>query len=152
VPERIDALTRHTLYDSQATAETAMRETEEITKMEWAKVVAATAEKVARDTATTPKGQWLTTGITVAALVVLATVGAGYALGKDAGLAEATGIARDEAAAATWANTPDGQLAYRWAQTSKLQRLARSEDQTLTRDRQQGRAGCLAKKGSRTGS
>lgn len=43
---------------------------------------------------------------------------------------------------------PDGPLAYRWAQTGELQRLAWGEDPALTRDRQQGRAVCLAKKGS----
>ena len=48
----------------------------------------------------------------------------------------------------TWATTPDGQLAHRWAQTGEWQRLARCDDQVLTRDRQQGRAVCLAKKGS----
>ena len=48
----------------------------------------------------------------------------------------------------TWATTPDGQLAHRWAQTGELQRLVRCDDPALIRDRQQGRAVCLAKKGS----
>ena len=47
----------------------------------------------------------------------------------------------------TWATTPDGQLAHRWAQTGEWQRLARCDDPALTRDRQQGRAVCLFPEG-----
>ena len=148
VPGRIEELTRRTLYGIQATAEMAMREAAAITQMELAKTVAATAEQVAQDTATRQKWQWLALGMAVIALALLAAASAGYWLGKDAGLAESEAHAREAPAAATWATTPDGQLAYRWAQTGELQRLARCEDQALTRDRQQGRAVCLAKKGS----
>lgn len=148
VPGRIEELTRRTLYGIQATAETAMREAAEITKMELARAVAATAQTVAQDTATRQKWQWLTVGVGAVALALLVAAGAGYWLGKEAGLAESEVKAREAQAAAVWATTPDGQLAYRWAQTGELQRLARCDDSVLARDRQQGRAVCLAKKGS----
>ena len=125
-----------------------MRESASVTQMELAKAVAATAEQVARDTATTQKWRWMAGGIAASAVAVLAAVGFGYGLGRETARAEAAAVARDAAGAATWAATPDGQLAYRWARTGELQRLARCGDQTLTRERQQGRAVCLAKKGS----
>lgn len=46
---------------------------------------------------------------------------AGYAAGEAAGYSSA----RDEQAAAAWATTPEGQLAYRLAQTGELSALAR---------------------------
>jgi len=45
----------------------------------------------------------------------------GYQAGYGAGYTEA----KDEKAAAAWANTPEGRLAYRFAQSGELQRLAR---------------------------
>lgn len=46
---------------------------------------------------------------------------AGYAVGEAAGYS----AARDEAAAAAWSATPEGQLAYRMAQSGELAMLAR---------------------------
>ena len=148
VPGRIEEITRRTLYGIQETAETAMREAAAIAKMELTKAVAATAQTVAQDTATRQKWRWLTVGVGAVALALLVAAGAGYWLGKDAGLAESEAHAREEQAAATWANTPDGQLAYRWARTGELQRLARCEGGALTREKQQGRLACLARQNS----
>jgi len=47
--------------------------------------------------------------------------GFGLSAGYGAGYTEA----KDEKAAAAWANTPEGRLAYRFAQSGELQRLAR---------------------------
>jgi hypothetical protein len=50
-----------------------------------------------------------------------ATGAAAYAMGRSRGLE----LARDEQAAASWANTPEGRLAYRLAQGGDLEALAR---------------------------
>jgi outer membrane scaffolding protein for murein synthesis (MipA/OmpV family) len=48
---------------------------------------------------------------------------AGYGAGYGAGYTEA----KDEKAAAAWANTPEGRLAYRFAQTGSLASLAKCD-------------------------
>ena len=45
----------------------------------------------------------------------------GYKAGYGAGYTEA----KDEKAAVAWANTPEGKMAYRFAQSGELQRLAK---------------------------
>ena len=65
--------------------------------------------------------RWALASVTVALLVMGATGAAAYAMGRARGL----DLARDEQAAASWANTPEGRLAYRLAQGGDLEALAR---------------------------
>ena len=94
-------------------------------KSELAKAVSEVAVKVAHNTSAKQKWQWACGCIAVASLS-LALVGwygndLGYKAGYGAGYTEA----KDEKAAAAWANTPEGRTAYRFAQSGELQRLAR---------------------------
>lgn len=120
----------------EVAAKTAVRETQETTRR-----VAATAaqlahsdlveqlgkavNQVASDTA--KKQQWkaLAIGIGAASISLLITGWMAFDQGKEAGYGAAIKVARNESAAATWANTSEGQLAYRLALVGSLQQVAR---------------------------
>ena len=94
-------------------------------KSELAKAVSEVAVKVAHNTSAKQKWQWAC-GCIAVAFLSLGLVGwygkdLGYKAGYGAGYTEA----KDEKAAAAWANTPEGRTAYRFAQSGELQRLAR---------------------------
>lgn len=85
-------------------------------------------EKVAGEVADVGKVKWIG-GVT--AIIVLAftvsgwlTHATGYASGFDGGKAEGYKQAADEKAAAAWANTPQGKLAYQLARAGSLEPLA----------------------------
>ena len=65
--------------------------------------------------------RWALGSLTVAFLVLGATGAVAYAFGRAAGLE----LARDEQAAAAWANTPEGRFAHRLAQGGDLEALVR---------------------------
>ncbi len=83
------------------------------------KLVAKTAAEAA--TRRERVWRWALASVTVALLVMGATGAASFAMGRARGLE----LARDEQAAASWANTPEGRLAYRLAQGGDLEALAR---------------------------
>lgn len=129
IPKRITETATNTLTcfkeaaDAQATASIGQA------KADLAKTVSEVAEKVASNTATKRMWQWAAGCITVAFMCFggfgwyMHSEGSksGYALGYGTGYNEA----KDEKAAEAWANTPEGRLAYRFAQSGELQRLAR---------------------------
>ena len=65
--------------------------------------------------------RWALASVTATLLVMGATGAVAYAAGRARGL----DLARDEQAAASWANTPEGRLAHRLAQGGDLEALAR---------------------------
>lgn len=85
-------------------------------------------EKVAGEVADVGKVKWIG-GVTVLAVLALTLSGwfahaTGYASGFDGGKAEGYKQAADEKAAAAWANTPQGMLAYQLTQAGSLESLA----------------------------
>lgn len=85
-------------------------------------------EKVAGEVADVGKVKWIG-GVTVIAVLALTLSGwfvhtTGYASGFDGGKAQGYKQAVDEKAAAAWANTPQGMLAYQLAQAGSLEPLA----------------------------
>lgn len=76
------------------------------------------------------KQQWkaLGMGIGTAAITLLITGCLAFHQGTEAGFGQGFKAARHEAAAASWANTPEGQLAYRLALVGSLQRLAKCSE------------------------
>lgn len=93
-----------------------------------------------------------------ALLTLLMAVGGGYWLGQRAGneqgQAEGYQAARDERAAASWANTPAGQRAYGLDQRGSLDMLTRCNAPGWTTERQKGGIVCfpnLDAKGQTTG-
>jgi len=88
----------------------------------------------------------LWTGLT-AFLIVLAAFGGGYFFGQrsgwDTGHAEGYQEARNQEAAASWANTPSGQRAYGLDQLGSLDMLALCKGDGWTTERQKGGTVCF---------
>ena len=81
--------------------------------------------QVASDAARKQQWKALGAGIAAAAISLLVTGWVCFDAGKEAGYGAAIKVARNETAAAAWANTPEGQLAYRLALAGSLQQVAR---------------------------
>ena len=92
------------------------------------KSVADSARDIADRTASANRWQWLTAGVVIALLAFAAVTvwvnhvseSAGYSAGRLQGYASA----REENAAASWANTPEGQLALGLARAGSIRLLA----------------------------
>ncbi|URR10760.1 DUF6753 family protein [Enterobacter roggenkampii] len=129
IPKRITDTAANTLTSFKEAANAQATASMEKAKEELAKTVSEVAVKVASNTATKRMWQWAAGCIAVAFLCVglfgwyMHSEGStsGYSLGYGTGYNEA----KDEKAAAAWANTQEGRLAYRFAQSGELQRLAR---------------------------
>lgn len=129
IPGRIAKSAQGTLDEFKKAADRIISASSEAAKADLAQAVATAAGQVARDTATRLKWQWIFATVAL----VLASVGGwgwymqdrghtdGYKSGYGAGYTEA----KDEKAAAAWANTPEGKLAYKFAQSGELQNVAR---------------------------
>ena len=104
-----------------------------------AKHAAATAQSGARQTAS-----WAVLG---ALAGILGAGGAGYwlghASGRENGLADGYRAARDEKAAASWANTPAGQLAFALDRAGSLSMLAQCTNQSWKAETRDGRRFCF---------
>lgn len=105
-------------------------------KTDMAKAVSQVAVKVANNTSRKQMWRWAT-GCIAVAFVALALFGwylhqTGLVSGYSTGYGEGYREAKDEKAAAAWANTPEGQMAYKFAQTGELQRLARCQGEGWT--------------------
>jgi hypothetical protein len=119
IPDEIKAVVEEVLAHVNATAEAVM------------KAAAEAARKVARDVTIKEKEQWIALSAVTVAICFFAvfwmtdyrSYNAGYNSGYGVGYRES----KDEKAAAAWANTPEGKLAYRFAQADALQRLARCQ-------------------------
>lgn len=96
-------------------------------KADLAKAVATTARDVARQTSRKQMFQWAALCFVSVCLSIgglawylhTRAYEAGYNMGYGAGYAEA----KDEKAAAAWANTPEGKLAFKLAQTNQFKNL-----------------------------
>ena len=97
------------------------------TRAELARAVAAAAREVAFQTSTKQMFKWITVAFLGAFLFGWVMYQSGRTSGYQVGYASGYREAKDQKAAASWANTPEGRLAYRLAQLGELQRLARCE-------------------------
>ena len=129
IPKRITDTAANTLTSFKEAANAQATASMEKAKEELAKTVSEVAVKVASNTATKRMWQWAAGCIAVAFLCVGLFGWYMHSSGKDSGYQAGYGAgyteAKDEKAAAAWANTPEGRLAYRFAQSGELQRLAR---------------------------
>jgi hypothetical protein len=127
-PNAIALAARETLASFKETADTMILASAEATKADLAKAVVKTAQDVANYTAQKQMWQWAAGCLTVAFLAFglfgwyLHSIAyeAGYNSGYGVGYVEA----KDEKAAAAWANTPEGKTAYRLAQMGSISALA----------------------------
>ena len=127
-PQAIAQAAKDTLVNFKATADATVKASAEAAKADLAEAVAAAARDVAQNTSRKQMWQWAA-GCLAAAFLCFGSFGwfmhstgssSGYSLGYGTGYNEA----KDEKAAAAWANTPEGKLAYRFAQTGNLNDLA----------------------------
>ncbi|MFT8816299.1 replication protein [Acetobacter fabarum] len=104
------------------------------------------SQKALQASQTEIRANLLWTGLT-SLLIALAGCGAGYYLGHQSGWeqghADGYQKARNQEAAASWANTPSGQRAYGLDQLGSLDMLALCKGDGWTMERQKGRTVCF---------
>jgi len=115
------------------------------------------SQKALQSSQTEIRSSLLWTGLTTL-LIVLVAFGGGYFFGQragwDTGHADGYQKARNQEAAASWANTPAGQRAYGLDQLGSLDMLALCKGDGWTTERQKGGTVCFPKlnaKGSLSG-
>ncbi len=115
-------------------------------KAEIAAVNAKQAAEHAEATARQEARQAVSWAVLGAVAGILVAGGAGYwlghASGREGGLADGYRIALDQNAAASWANTPAGRLAFGLAGAGSLDQLARCDGHGWTPAVQNGRKVC----------
>ena len=123
---------------AQAERAASKAETAAVNAQRTAEHAEATARAIARSAAS-----WAALGA-VAGLLVAGGAGywLGHASGQETGLAGGYRAAMDEKAAASWANTPTGQLALALDKAGSLNQLARCVGQGWTPAVQNGRRVC----------
>jgi len=129
IPQEIARAAKEAVAACKTTSDATVKASVESAKASMSNAVAEIAQKVAQRTAQTKKLQWVAISIATAA-VALAGVffyahRQAYSDGYYVGFAAAYKQSRDEKAAVAWANTPEGKLAYKFAETGELQRVAR---------------------------
>jgi len=125
VPGRIEAAAKAAVGETKETTEKIAATAAQLAHGDLVEQLGKAVNQVASDAA--KKQQWkaLGAGIAAAAISLLVTDWVCFDAGKEAGYGAAIKVARNETAAAAWANTPEGQLAYRLALAGSLQQVAR---------------------------
>ncbi len=125
VPGRIEAAAKTAVGETKETTEKIAATAAQLAHGDLVEQLGKAVNQVASDAA--KKQQWkaLAIGIGAAAISLLVTGWVCFDAGKEAGYGAAIKVARNETAAAAWANTPEGQLAYRLALAGSLQQVAR---------------------------
>lgn len=130
-PQEIAQQTQDTLTHFKVAADAAVKASAAAAKADLAKAVAAAAKDVAQNTSRRQMWQWAA-GCLAVAFLCLGSFGwymhstgssSGYSLGYGTGYNEA----KDEKAAAAWANTPEGKIAYQLAQAGSIASLAKCD-------------------------
>ena len=130
-PQAIAQAAKDTLVNFKVTADATVKASAEAAKADLAQAVASAAQEVAHNTSRKQMWKWAAGCISVAFVCMGLTswymykqgIGSGYSLGYGYGYRDA----KDEKAAAAWANTPEGKLAYRFAQMRELSSLAKCD-------------------------
>jgi hypothetical protein len=130
--ERFPALIAKAASDvtdnARAAAEAELKAAAARTRAELAKSVAQTAHDIAGRVASATRSKWFLIGVAVACGAFLG-IGAsmfrvGVKVGESSGRQDGYSKARDEKAAADWANTSEGKLAHSLADAGSLHDLA----------------------------
>jgi hypothetical protein len=128
-PARIAAAARDVTKTARATAEAEAKAAQEATKRALMAAVHEAAVKSSEDAAGAQLAKWVAVagGVVCVSLVIVGW--SAFAHGRDNGRAVGENIAKRECAAlvaaSSWANTPDGQLAYVFAKVGGLGEVAR---------------------------
>jgi hypothetical protein len=125
VPGRIEEAAKTAVGETKETTQKIAETAAQLAHGDLVEQLGKAVNQVASDAA--KKQQWkaLGVGIAAAAISLLVTGWVCFDAGKEAGYGTAVKVARNEVAAAAWANTPEGQLGYRLALVGSLQQVAR---------------------------
>ena len=125
VPGRIEEAAKTAVGETKETTQKIAATAAQLAHGDLVEQLGKAVNQVASDAA--KKQQWkaLGVGIAAAAISLLITGWVCFDAGREAGYGAAIKVARNETAAAAWANTPEGQLAYRLALAGSLQQVAR---------------------------
>ena len=128
-PKEIAQAAKDILDHFKITADATVKASAEAAKADLAQAVAATAQKIAHNTSTKQMWRWAAGCIAVAFMCFSLFGWYTYSSAKDsgyqAGYVAGYTKAKDEKAAAAWANTAEGKLAYRLAQSTSIKDLAK---------------------------
>ncbi len=127
-PALIQKAASETLVTAKATADAEFKAASARAQADLAQAVAKSALDIAARAASTKRWQWIS-GCVAGSTLMFTLVGvlsyrAGRTTGDASGLARGYQAARHEEAAASWANTPEGQFAYSLAKAGTLRELA----------------------------
>lgn len=86
--------------------------------------VATTATDVAEEVAGKDRAKWIAGAVAVSLVSLMVVAFAAQSFGFDSGKVAGYEEAKNQVAAANWANTPDGQAAYKLAQKTSLAAIA----------------------------
>ena len=125
MPARIEEAARTAVGEAKETAQRVASTAAQLAHGDLVEQLGEAVNKVASDSARKQQWKALAIGIGAAAISLLVTGWMCFDAGKEAGYGAAMKVARNEVAAAAWANTPEGQLGYRLALVGSLQQVAR---------------------------
>lgn len=127
-PARIEAAVRQVTKMVRATAEAETKAAQETTRKTLMAAVHEAAVKSSAKAAGAQLAKWVSVAGGVVCVSLLAVGWSAFGQGRENGLAVGENVARKQCAAlvaaSSWANTPEGQLAYRLAQAGSLHDLA----------------------------
>lgn len=125
MPARIEEAARTTVREAKETAQQLASTAAQLAHSDLVDQLGKAVNQVATEAARKQQWKALAMGIGSAAITMLITGCLAFHQGKEAGFGEGFKVARHEAAAASWANTPEGQLAYRLSLVGSLQQVAK---------------------------
>ncbi len=124
MPERIAAAGRAAVEKVEASAEPVVTTAAWKVQQDLAKDIGKAVNDVSTRTARKAVWQWIVAGLAVGAACTFTAGWISYDRGHKAGQAEGYRDASNEAAAAAWGNTPQGQQAYKLAANGSLSLVA----------------------------
>ena len=125
VPGRIEEAAKTAVGETKETTQKIAATAAQLAHGDLVEQLGKAVNQVASDAARKQQWKALGAGIAAAAISLLVTGWVCFDAGREAGYGAAIKVARNETAAAAWANTPEGQLAYRLALAGSLQQVAR---------------------------
>lgn len=127
-PARIAAAAREVTKTVRAAAEAETKAAQEVTKTALMAAVHEAAVKSSASAAGAQRAKWVSVAGGVICVSLLVVGWSAFGQGREKGRAVGENVAKRECAAlvtaSSWANTPEGQLAYRLAQAGSLHDLA----------------------------
>jgi hypothetical protein len=128
-PAKIGASAREVTKTVRAAAEAEAKAAQEETKRALTEAIRQAAVKAANNAATAGLVKWVSIAVGIVCMIMLIAGLSAYNRGRENGRAVGENVAKRECAAlvaaSSWANTPEGQLAYALARAGGLADLAR---------------------------